>query len=203
MRGIEDRAGPPRGVPMHTTPVSLLQRLRQPAAQDAWARFVRLYTPLLYYWARRLGCPDEDAADLVQDVFAVLVEKLPEFSYDPGRSFRSWLRTVTLNKFRDGRRERAARPRPGRDEALGEVPAPDPAAAFEEAEYRDFLVGRALRLMQSDFQPTTWKACWEHGVCGRPAPEVAAELGLSEGAVYVATCRVLRRLREELAGLLD
>jgi RNA polymerase sigma-70 factor (ECF subfamily) len=188
---------------MQTTPVSLLERLHQPEARDAWDRFVRLYTPLLYHWARRLGCQDSDAADLVQDVFTVLTEKLPQFNYDEHRSFRGWLRTVALNKWRDGRRGRAAHVRPVRQASLAEVPVPDPAAAFEEAEYRDFLVARALRLMQADFQPTTWKACWEHGVCGRPAQEVAAELGISESSVYVAKCRVLRRLRKELDGLLD
>jgi RNA polymerase sigma-70 factor (ECF subfamily) len=57
--------------------------------------------------------------------------------------------------------------------------------------------------MQSDFQPATWRACWEHVAEGRPAAEVAAELGMTEGAVYVARCRVLRRLRSELEGLLD
>jgi WD40 repeat protein len=69
----------------------LLERLRQPLPDDAWARFVRLYTPLLYYWARRLGCQDSDAADLVQDVFAALTEKLPHFVYDEHRSFRRWV----------------------------------------------------------------------------------------------------------------
>ena len=49
------------------TPASLLERLRRPAEQQAWARFVDLYTPLLYYWARRTGCPEADAADLTQD----------------------------------------------------------------------------------------------------------------------------------------
>ncbi len=57
--------------------------------------------------------------------------------------------------------------------------------------------------MQADFEPTTWKACWEHIVSGRSAAEVGRELGLTEGAVYVAKYRVLRRLRENLQGLLD
>ena len=57
--------------------------------------------------------------------------------------------------------------------------------------------------MQTDFQPATWKACWETVVAGRHAADVAAELGLSENAVYLAKARVLRRLREELAELLD
>src|ERR1700716_2727364 len=86
---------------MHTTSVSLLQRLRQQPAADTWERFVRLYTPLLLYWARRLRLQDQDAADLVQDVLIVLVRKLPEFQYQPGRSFRGWMRTVLLNKWRD------------------------------------------------------------------------------------------------------
>jgi RNA polymerase sigma-70 factor, ECF subfamily len=72
-----------------------------------------------------------------------------------------------------------------------------------EAEYRQQLVSRALELMHTDFQPATWRAFWEHGVCGRPAAEVAAELGLTTGAVYAAKFRVLDRLRKELQGLLD
>src|SRR4051812_1055658 len=83
------------------TPVSLLQRLRQPGAHRAWERFVELYTPLLYYWSRRMALQPHDAADLVQDVFAVLLLKLPEFRYDDNRSFRGWLRAVTVNKWRE------------------------------------------------------------------------------------------------------
>ena len=62
---------------------------------------------------------------------------------------------------------------------------------------------RALRLMQTEFAPNTWKACWETVVQDRPSDEVARELGISENAVYLARCRVLRRLRQELAHLLD
>jgi len=83
------------------------------------------------------------------------------------------------------------------------VAGADDMESLWEAEYQQHLVGQALRIMRTDFQETTWKACWETLVAGRPAAEVAAELGLSENAVFVARCRVLRRLREELAGLLD
>src|SRR5690349_13376275 len=54
------------------TPVSLLERLREPAQEQAWARFVELYTPLLFHWARHIGLQEADAADLVQDVLADL-----------------------------------------------------------------------------------------------------------------------------------
>lgn len=187
---------------MDTTPASLLERLRQPAQDQAWTRFVRLYTPLLLRWARRLGLREDDAADLVQDVLTLLVRKLPEFTYDRNRSFRAWLRTITLNCWRS-RGRRAELPREANPPNLDALAGPDEAGVLGEAEYGHWLVGRALELMQAEFQATTWKACWECIVGGRPAAEVAAELGISVGAVYMAKSRVLSRLRQELAGLLD
>ena len=74
---------------------------------------------------------------------------------------------------------------------------------FWDAEYRRDLLRRAIGIMQGDFNPTTWKACWEVVVEGRPAAQVAAQFGMSVGAVYAARCRVLTRLREELAGMLE
>jgi RNA polymerase sigma-70 factor (ECF subfamily) len=181
---------------MFTTSTALLARLRQPSDAEAWTRFVELYTPLLYRWSCRLGLQEADAADLVQDVFGILLRKLPEFDYDPRRSFRGWLHTVLLNHWRDSPR-RAMAPLPG------EVAVADPADEVREAEYRRYLVGRALELMRTDFRPATWRACWECVANDRPAAEVAAELGLSVAAVYIARSRVLRRLRQELTGLLD
>ena len=189
---------------MNSTSASLLQRLHQPGETAAWSRLVRLYMPLLYHWLRRAGLQEADAADVVQDVFLVLTQKLPEFVYNPQKGhFRAWLRTVTLNKVRDRRKRRQVEPL-GEEKALEEILAsPDEAALFEEEEYQRHLIARALEVMQAEFAPTTWKACWEHVVVGRSAPEVAAELGMTPGAVYAARFRVIGRLREELAGLLD
>jgi len=188
---------------MHTTSISLLERLRRPAEHEAWARFVQLYTPLLFYWARRTGLPPQDAADLVQEVLTVLLQKLPEFQYEQEKSFRNWLRTITLNKWRDFCRRRAASPAILDPREIEEAQSPDPSDAFAEVEYRQRLVARALEIMKREFQPDTWKACWECLAADRPAAEVADELGLTANAVYLAKSRVLRRLREELQGLLD
>jgi RNA polymerase sigma-70 factor (ECF subfamily) len=184
------------------TPASLLERLRRPGDAQAWARFVELYTPLLYHWARRAGLQEADAADLVQEVLALLFRKLPELTYDPGRSFRAWLRTVTLNKWREGLRHRLPVP-VGDGGTLAEAAAPDEMAAFEEAEYRQSLVRQALRALEGEFPASTWKAFQEYVLAGRGAEEVAAELRLRVGTVYAAKSRVLARLRQELDGLLD
>ena len=66
---------------MYTTSATLLEQLRHPSQPDAWERFVSLYTPLIFYWALRKGLQGHDAADLVQDVFLVLVRRLPSFYY--------------------------------------------------------------------------------------------------------------------------
>ena len=86
---------------------------------------------------------------------------------------------------------------------LPDLPAEDVAARLWESEYQQHLVGRAIELMQAEFEPPTWKAFWESVARGRPAREVAGELGISVNAVYVAKSRVLGRLRRELDGLLD
>jgi RNA polymerase sigma-70 factor (ECF subfamily) len=188
---------------MTRTPASLLERLRQPGEPGAWARFVALYTPLIYSCGRCLGLSDEDAADLVQDVFVTLVRVLPRFTYDPHKSFRRWLLTVTRNEWRNRRKQPGGALRGRGDGAPEQVAAADELDEVWEAEYQQHLVGRALRIMRADFQETTWKACWEMVVAGRPAADVAADLGLSVGAVYAAKFRVLDRLRRELHGLLD
>ncbi len=186
---------------MYTTSETLLGRLRDPKQQQAWARFVELYTPLLLFWARRHGLEGEDRDDLVQDIFATLVTKLPGFRYERQGSFRSWLRTVAVNKMTDRLRRRKLPI--AREDELSAVEAPRNADPFEEEEYRTYLVRRALEVMQAEFEPATWNACWEFVVAGKSASQVASELGTTENAVWIAKCRVIRRLRQELADFLD
>jgi RNA polymerase sigma-70 factor (ECF subfamily) len=188
---------------VHTTEISLLERLRQPGEAAAWNRFVDLYTPLFYYWAQQLGLQKDDASDLVQEVFVVLVQELPRFTYQPKQRFRGWLWTVLTNKWRERHRKTAGQRAEVSDTAILNCAAAQEQPALEDEEYKRYLVHRALELMQVDFQPTTWKACWETVVAGRTARDVASELGITVNAVHLARARVLRRLRQELQGFLE
>src|SRR5262245_40269420 len=123
---------------MSSTPISLLDRLKEPHDAEAWARFVHLYTPLLYGWARRTGLQEADVADLLQEVFAVLVRELPRFQYRPGGSFRGWLRPALVEAGR-----------------LAAVPDPAEIALPGEAEERRQLLAGALRLLEGEFTPAT------------------------------------------------
>ncbi len=139
----------------------------------------------------------------MQDVFATLVRKLPQFAYDSHKTFRGWLHTVARNKWHDYCRAGKACVATGLDgAAVADSDGADPAAQFWEHEYRELLLRRAVQLMQTDF-PDTWEACYQVIVVGRPVPAVAAERGMTANALHQAKFRMLKRLRQELAGLLD
>ena len=191
---------------MHTTSISLLESLRDGAAQEAWRRFVWLYTPLLLDWSRRLKLSEPDSADLIQDVFTTLVAKLPEFRYRPGGGFRHWLHTVLKNRYRDWQRRRMAVSfQTGHSETLSRAVGTDDSdiPELDQADYERQLVRRTLDSIRPEFQPATWRAFWEHGSQGRPAAEVARELGQTVGAIYAAKFRGRTRVRQELQGLLE
>lgn len=190
-------------VDSHSTSATLIERLRSRNDQQAWQRFVALYSPLLLFWARKIGLSHDQAADLVQDVCLTLMQKLPEFQYDSNGTFRGWLRTIAINKGRDQLRKRARDPRPDENGDVAAADSFDDLHFLEEAEYREHLVRRAMELMRSEFQPKTWQAAWEHTVNDRSAADVAAELGISENAVFLAKSRVMKRLRTDLVRFLD
>src|SRR6476659_8512080 len=85
------------------TRLSLLVRLTRsgPADERAWQEFVNYYAPVIYRWSVQRGLQDMDAQDLTQQVLLRLATKLPAFTYDPARSFRSWLRTLTYHAWAD------------------------------------------------------------------------------------------------------
>jgi RNA polymerase sigma-70 factor, ECF subfamily len=183
-----------------STSATLLGRLRAPQDTAAWERFVELYTPVVYRWARRAGFNEVEAPDLVQDVLLHLLRSLPTFEYDPGKGrFRGWLKTVVLNRARDLLASR--RPDPVDPRTLSTEPIDPPE--FWDVEYYRLLLDRALALMRTEFEESTWRACWEHLTSGRSARQIGAELGISEAAVFTAKSRVLKRLRHELQEFLD
>ncbi len=183
-----------------TTQTSLLIRLRTSEDSDAWFRFVRIYTPLIQHWVKQLGVEANQADDLIQDIFVVLLGQVSMLANRPPDSFRAWLRTITLNKCRDWFRHQNRKSNPKLLERI-ESAIEDPNSLLLEKEYQTFVAQSALQLMRDTFSETTWRACWEHVAQGKSAKAVAEELGITENAVYLARGRVLKRLRSELEGL--
>jgi RNA polymerase sigma-70 factor (ECF subfamily) len=189
------------------TRASLLARLRDPEDHAAWRQFVELYGSLVYGFARQRGLQDADAADLTQEVFLAVAQSAGRWQYDPRQgTFRGWLYGLTRNKVARFLQRRRAQPVGSGDTnahgLLAEQPSPEPDAHADwEQEFQRHLFRLAAAQVEGRFAPTTWQAFWQTAVEGRPAAAVAAELGLSVGAVYVARSRVLARLAEQIQRL--
>jgi RNA polymerase sigma-70 factor (ECF subfamily) len=194
---------------MLETSASLLERARAGPDAEAWRRLVDLYTPLLQAWIRRYALQHSDAEDIVQEVLGTLARELPAFRYDPQRgAFRSWLRAILVHRLQAFFRSRQSRPQPagGSDGALLLEQFADPASDLSrlwDQEHDRHVAHRLLAAIQPDFEPTTWRAFQRTTLDGIKPAIVAAELGMSVNAVFIAKSRVLRRLRKEMHGLVE
>jgi RNA polymerase sigma-70 factor (ECF subfamily) len=184
---------------------SLLLRA-QGGEQAAWRDLAELYRPLFLSWLRRQGAPACDLDDLTQEVLLSVVRALPSFSHSgQAGAFRSWLRTIACHRASDywkARRRWPAGTDP--DAALAQVEGPDSELnRLWDREHDQHVLRCLLDLVEQEFEPNTVRAFRRLALDGATGAEVAAELGLSVGAVYVARSRVLRRIHELADGLID
>lgn len=192
-----------------STSMTLLARVQSQQA-DAWDKLVELYAPLVHYWCRRAELSDEDTQDVFQNVFQAVSQNVANFRRDrEGDTFRGWLKTITANKIRDHFRRQAgkAAAQGGTDAQLHLHAIADPLAGDEADEGEDSVmqqsVRRALEWIRGDFEERTWQAFWRNQIEEQPTDVIAADLEMTAAAVRKAKYRVLRRLREELEGLLE
>ncbi|MFV2069124.1 MAG: RNA polymerase sigma factor [Pirellulales bacterium] len=174
--------------------------------EDGWRRLVRLYGPLVVRWCRRMGLAEANAADVSQEVFQAVTTQIGQFRRErPTDSFRAWLYGITRNKVRDVWRKQADSPA-----AIGGTTIqhrfqqmPDHYDADLKDAPQEFqeVLRRAMDLVQVEFTEKSWQAFWQVTIDGRKPSDVAADLEMSAGAVYIAKSRALKRLREELDGL--
>lgn len=183
---------------LETSP-SLVDRVRAQEAQ-AWQRLVDLYGPLVFGWSCRAGLSHEDAADVMQEVFLSVSKAILRFDPRARGRFRGWLWTITRNKLRDHYRNAAPFDARGGDTAnrlLGQFPEADFPEQWEDNSSDatrhevQALYHRAMTLIQSDFEPQTWRAFWLSVVEEKSTEEIAGLLGLSANGVRQAKSRVL------------
>ena len=187
-----------------TTRYSLVLRIQDPRNQAAWAEFVAIYEPLVYRLARRKGLQDADARDLCQDVFRAVAKAARRWVPDPERgSFRGWLFRIARNLLLNFIRQERRHPRGAGDSDIARLidvqfAAADEPSRLAEEQYRCELFQIAARAIEPEFSRSTWLAFWRTSVEAGEVATVAQELGLTPGAVYIARCRVLARLRQRV-----
>jgi RNA polymerase sigma-70 factor (ECF subfamily) len=189
------------------TSVTLLGRLRDRAADPAaWAEFVARYEPLIAGWGRRWGLQDADAHDVTQTVLLRLAERIGSFQYDPGRSFRGYIKTLARYAWLD---LMDLKRRPGGRgsgdtavlDALDNVTARDDLSERLADEFDREVYERAAAAVRARVEPHTWEAFRLTGLDGLSGAETANRLGLEVATVFKAKSKVQKMLRDEIQKL--
>ena len=182
---------------------SLLLRLRGERDERAWAEFLLLYEPLVLRLMRRRGLQESDVRDTTQQVLLRISGAIERYQPDGAEaSFRRWLFRVARNVVvtfltRQSRREELLDDRQI-EELLNTTLAASPESDLFDVEYRQQVLAWATEQVRCEFRDSTWQAFVETSINGRAIAEVARELNLSPGSVYVARSRIISRLRAKV-----
>jgi RNA polymerase sigma-70 factor (ECF subfamily) len=191
--------------PLSTDP-SLLRRLHDdPTDGAAWDEFVCRYGPLIHEWCRRWKVQPADAADVTQDVLVKLVRQMGRFRYDPAKSFRAYLKTLTRYTWYELLKKQPDPVENGAEDPssvnLDDVPARRDLERVLEEEFDQELLGKALALVARRVDPHTWEAFRRMTYEGQSGKEVAHVLGMKVATVYKARSNVFRRIKETIRKL--
>ena len=187
---------------------SLLVRVKNSQDRDAWDQFVAIYRPTVYRIARARGLQDADAQDLAQQVMLKVAGSIPDWQRtDLNTRFRHWLRRVAKNAVINAlTRQPKDRASGGTDAGrmLDTHPKQDAETSDEiELEYRRQLFRRAAEIVRGRADEVTWLAFALTMIDGESIPAAAAQLQRTEGTIYAARSRIMRRLRDVIRELED
>jgi len=187
---------------MEPTDKQLLLACRR-GEEAAWEALVRRYQRLIYAIPQRAGLDPDASAEVFQEVFTTLLQKLDQIE-QPER-LHAWLVTTARRKtWRVISQQRGLMQQGGDDEsAAGDeiaalpdnAPLPDESLAKLEEQHRvrtalaalDDRCKKLLTLLYYETEPPSYAA-------------IAAELGTSEGSIGPTRARCLKKLLTILEG---
>lgn len=197
------------------TDVYSAARRDEQGAEQALERLCRTYWPPVYAYLRRKQLSPEDAGDVAQDFFQLLLERnLPGLA-DPERGqFRHFLLGALRNFLGHWRERGRAAKRGGGTKvislealaAAGQMPDLEGGLSAEEVydrRWAEAMLSGALERLRSEHEssgrgrlfaelaPYLWGS-----KSGRPMSDVAAQLDLNENSLRVALSRMKLRYRE-------
>ncbi len=188
------------------TRASLIVKLQGQRNELAWAEFVSVYEPFLRRLVQRQGVPERHVADVTQQVLAAIAHCVTQWQDDgqPG-SFRRWTSRVARNvviKFMS-RERRQVGGQGGTEliELLHQVP--DSSDEQRNRQYENELIVWAAEQVKDQFRSTSWHAFWATLIEGRSVAEVAAELNVTPGSIYMSRSRIMAKIQVKIADVLD
>ena len=159
---------------------------------EAFSELLQRHRGIVFKVANTYARRTEDRDDLVQEISAQLWHAWP--SYDPARSFSTWMYRVALNVAISHVREQTVR---GRHDA---VPLDEDLHDMADAGGTDHEREQHIRLLQRFIQrqPPLDRALLLLYLDDRPQREIAEILGIGESNVSTKIGRLKQRIRDEL-----
>ena len=187
---------------------SLLGRIVQGDSDDSWQIFVSIYHPFILRCIAARQVPARDRDDLCQETLTCVFKGVSGFQHNgrPG-AFRTWLVTIVSQRVWNYFQDHA------RNDAVARAAREHVASGYDsfrseldhqwEQEHDRHVVERLLELVRPEFSPSSWQAFRRVVLDGQSASSVAGELGMSVNAVLIAKSRIMRRLKEIGAGMVN
>jgi len=168
----------------------LVERVRRGDGR-AFDTLVTGYMRRAFSVAFRLLGQKEDAEDLVQDTFIVVLQRIDTFQ--PGRPFAPWFFRILVNRGLNARKARALRTVDPIPESISSS-APSPEHEAERAELRDRLRAAMARLPERQRLVVDL-----YELEGFSGAEIAEILEISDGTVRWHLHEARKALRDALA----
>ena len=185
---------------------SLMIRLKDEQNDVAWGEFVQAYEPFLYRLAGRQGVPERHVPDVVQQILLTVAKSVDGWKPDGGEgSFRRWLATVARNvviRFMTHERRRIGGQggTEMRDLLHNVAGAPN---SDQVRQHEHELIVWADEQVRSEFIETSWTAFWATVIDGRSVNDVAAELNITPGSIYMSRSRIMAKIRKLIEKVME
>ncbi|MBL8886328.1 MAG: sigma-70 family RNA polymerase sigma factor [Phycisphaerales bacterium] len=187
------------------TTTRLLDALLEPANEPAWAQIDGRYRPVIAGLARRLGLRDSDADEVAQQALSEFVRVYRAGRYDRNKGrLSSWILGIAHHTALRIARNNKKNLLPGAT-ILSDAPDEQALRNIWTDERDRTILSRAMSMLrdESDVDDRTLQAFELVALRGVPAPEAAAQSGMSVEQVYVAKSRMTKKLREVVLQLTE
>jgi RNA polymerase sigma factor (sigma-70 family) len=186
-----------------TTNPALLNRLCDWRDHEAWVDFVSRYDPVIRLSCRRFRLSADSADELSQRIWIELARRMRTFRYDPGKTFRGWLRRLCQSRAIDLLRKNNAEAAISLEDQPVESlmhEGPLDADALADATLERPLLLRLAEDVQIAVRrrvdERTWTVFWNIAVLGQSVRDASEAAGMTYYAAFAAQKRVGRMLRE-------
>jgi RNA polymerase sigma-70 factor (ECF subfamily) len=188
---------------------TLISRLRNLDDRDSWQEFFDTYWKLIFSVARKAGCTEPEAQEVVQETTIAVAKYIPDYEYDPKRcSFKNWLLQKTRWKIIDQVRKRtpgfvhhfAPATDTSQTPTIERIPDPDSLVldAVWDEEWEKNLIDAAMERIKRRVKPDHYQMFYLSVVRRLPARRVASTMGVNVARVYLVKHRVAALIKKEV-----